>query len=165
MHNTADVLQLFDNYVSNAISAKNHITTLSLDFEKAFDRIGVHVVLRQLKSWGVGNKIFYLVKDYLMNRNIRVQNNSYNSDLYPLKNGIPQGSPLSVVLFIIAFDEVSKIISKYNKVEHNIYADDVVIYSKLNNLPQLQSIFIDILNDLSIWGTSSGGSISYGKCK
>ena len=161
---TTDVLLTFDNYVCNSISAKNHITVLSLDFEKAFDRIGAHVVLRQLKSWNVGKRIFNYVKNFLFNRKIRVLVNNFTSKTQSLNNGIPQGSPLSVVLFIIAFDETSKIISKYNKVEHSIYADDIIIYSKLSNLNELKCILISILHDLSIWALSSGANISYEKC-
>ena len=37
---TADVLLHFDNYVNSALSSSNHVTTMSLDFEKAFDRVG-----------------------------------------------------------------------------------------------------------------------------
>ena len=70
------------------------------------------------------------------------------SDTKPLDNGIPQESSLSVVLFIIFFDETSKIISKYNNIDHSIYADDI-IYSKLNELNVLKDIFVKILKDLS----------------
>ena len=43
---TIDALLHFDNYVTNAISSKNHISSLALDFEKAFDRVGLHIILR-----------------------------------------------------------------------------------------------------------------------
>ena len=52
---------------------------MSIDFEKAFDRIGIHVVRRQLKIWNVGTKIFNYIKKFLINRKIRVQANNYTS--------------------------------------------------------------------------------------
>ena len=121
---TIDALLHF-NYVTNAISSKNHISSLALDFEKAFDRVGLHIILRQLSKWNVGPKIYKFIKSFLSYRNLRVSLNNCNSNIYALANGIPQGSPLSVILFVIAFNEVSEILSRYNKTEHILYADDV----------------------------------------
>ena len=60
--------------------------------------------------------------------------NNCNSNIYALANGIPQESPLAVILFVIAFNEVSEILSRYNKTEHILYADDVLIFTKLSDL-------------------------------
>ena len=57
-----DALLHIDNYVTNALSTRNHVPILSIDFEKAFDRIGAHVILSSLKKWKVGPKIFHYVK-------------------------------------------------------------------------------------------------------
>lgn len=64
---------------------------LSPDFEKAFDRVGVHAVLSQLEFWKIGLKAFQLVKAFMAHRKFRVRVN----------DGIPQCSPLSAVIFII----------------------------------------------------------------
>ena len=61
---TIDALLHFDNYVTNAISSKNHISSLSLDFEKAFDRVDLHIILRQLSKWNVGPKIYKFIKSF-----------------------------------------------------------------------------------------------------
>ena len=161
---TADVLLHFDNYVNSALSSSNHVTTLSLDFEKAFDRVGIHVVLRQLSKWNVGSKIYNFVKNFLCNRKFRIVINSSASSTKPLANGIPQGSPLSVILFIIAFDEVSRILSECKYIEHCLYADDIIIFTKIKDLNVIKETFNNILNNISDWSESSGSSISYSKC-
>lgn len=160
---TSDALLHFEHYVKKAISSRNHVTVLGLDFEKAFDRIGVHVVLRQLSKWGIGTKIFNFIKGFLTNRTFRVKINNIFSDRVSLYNGIAQGSPISVLFFIIAFDEISNIIEKYN-VEYSLYADDVLIYSKNNNLDVVRKNFTDILDDISDWALNSGACVSYQKC-
>ena len=81
-----------------------------------------------------------------------------------LANGIRQGSPLSVVLFMNAFDEVSKILSESKYIEHCLYADDIIIFTKLKDLNVIKETFNNILNNLSDWSESSGSSISYSKC-
>ena len=162
---TTDVLLHLQHYVSNALSAKNHITILATDFEKAFDRIGAHIVLQQLSKWGVGQGTFNVVKAFLTHRHFRVKINSAISKTYPLHNGIPQGSPLSVVLFIIAFEQLSRILLKYKTVEHSIYADDAIIFTKVTDMVKVESIFCNILKDIKEWGKISGANLSIEKCK
>ena len=61
---TNDILLHLQHFVSNALSSRDHVTILANDFEKAFDRIGAHIVLQQLAIWGVGQKIFNTVKPF-----------------------------------------------------------------------------------------------------
>ena len=161
---TSDVLLHFDNFVTNSLSSRNHISTLALDFEKAFDRIGSHVVLRQLKKWNIGPKIYNLIKHFLSNRKFRVTIQNNTSAIVPLFNGIPQGSPLSVILFIIAFNEISVILSRHQHIKHTLYADDVLIFTKILDLNIVTNLFFEILNDLSHWSQTSGANIAYNKC-
>ena len=160
---TNDVLLLFDNFVTQALSSSNHITTLSIDFQKAFDRIGIHIILRQLQKWKVGSKIYNFVKSFLTNRKFKVIINNTSSIIKPLSNGIPQGSPLSVVMFIIAFDEISQILSQCKLINHCLYADDLIIFTKILDLNKVTETFNDILDKLSFWSDSSGACISYEK--
>ena len=101
-----------------------------INFEKAFDRIGAHVILSSLKKWKVGPKIFHYVKSYLNGRSFRVKINGSYSALFPLHNGISQSSPLSVMLFKIVFNELSLMINKSQYIDHCIYADDLYIFAK-----------------------------------
>jgi len=74
-------------------------------------------------------------------RSIRVRVNNTLSKFYTLYNGIPQGSPLSVVLFTIAFQSFSNIILKHKKIELSIYADDALIFSKPKDTKALNNTF------------------------
>uniref|UniRef100_A0A0K8W3B0 RNA-directed DNA polymerase from mobile element jockey n=1 Tax=Bactrocera latifrons TaxID=174628 RepID=A0A0K8W3B0_BACLA len=129
---TIDALLLFENHASSALANRNHLSALSIDFEKAFDRVGVHVVLRQLEKWGIGCHILRLIQSFLTNRRFVCKVNNTLSDPFTLHNGIPQGSPLSVSLFIAAFNEVSHIINKYINIDHICYADDVLMAVAVN---------------------------------
>ena len=90
-----DALLHIDNYVTNALSSRNHAPILSIDFEKSFDRIGVHVIISSLKKWKVGPKIFNYVKSYLNGRNFRVKINGTHSALRLDKSSSSESSPLA----------------------------------------------------------------------
>lgn len=161
---TDDVLIYLQHFISKALSSRNHVSILSTDFEKAFDRIGIHVILQQLVNWKIGNNMYSIIKNFLSNRKLKVRINGYVSRTLPLNNGIPQGSPLSVVLFIIAFNEFSKIISSQKHIEHAIYADDAVIFTKNNDNNKVKDIFSETLKKIDEWGTKSGAKLSIEKC-
>ena len=159
----ADALLHIDHYVNSALSAAQHVTILSIDFEKAFDRIGSHVILKTLKNWGVGPKMFNFIKSYLTNRRIRVRVNNTYSNIFQLYNGIPQGSPLSVVLFSIAFNEISKIINCHTNLDHCLYADDLYIMCKYIDNHNTNLALSRVVKDILNWGENSGTKISLNK--
>lgn len=160
-----DALLHIDCHVSKALSTRNHTSILSIDFEKAFDRIGSHVILKTLHQWKVGPKIFGFIKAFLQHRKIRARVNGVYSSLYPLVNGIPQGSPLSVLLFSIAFNELSSILSKNNRISHCIYADDLYILSNIKNNNESNHVLENTLKEIEKWTLISGAKISFEKTK
>ncbi|XP_049306064.1 RNA-directed DNA polymerase from mobile element jockey isoform X1 [Bactrocera dorsalis] len=90
---TTDALLHVDHFISNALSSKNHVSLLSLDFQKAFDRIETPVVLRQLDKWKIGPKMYNFIKSFLSNRKLSVLISNTRSSIFPLDNGTPQGPP------------------------------------------------------------------------
>lgn len=86
---TIDSLVHLDHYISNALTNKNHISLMPLDFLKAFDRIGIHIVLRQLTKWKVGPRILNFIKSFLSHRKRSVLISNTRSSILPLDNGTP----------------------------------------------------------------------------
>ena len=125
----------------------------------------MHIVLSKLKTWGIGKKIFGYVKSFLTNRKFFTKTNNIFSSAYPLHNGIPQGSPLSVVLFIIAFDDISTILNKYTLLDSCFYADDISILTKVNNVNECKNLLSNAINDILVWSNASGAKLSLNKCK
>ena len=58
---------------STSIAFKNHLTIISLDFEKAYDKIGIHTVIDQLISWKLGPYIINYVINFMANRKFVVK--------------------------------------------------------------------------------------------
>jgi len=91
-------------------------------------------VLSRLQLWGIGPRLYNLVEAFMTNSIFKVRFNDKTSSSPNLLNGIPQGSPLSVVLFIIAFDHVNLRLARYKKISLSLYADDIIIFTKEKNL-------------------------------
>ncbi|XP_075157695.1 uncharacterized protein LOC142230962 [Haematobia irritans] len=162
---TLDALTYIDHLTASTISHRGHLSILSIDFEKAFDRIGVHTIIEQLLEWKLGNKIVNYVFAFLTNRKIRVRVNNTYSSIMPLHNGIPQGSPLSVVLFQIATERLNRIISTHKYFKHVIYADDLYIVIKHKVNVDLQEEIDDLFTSIDDWCRSTGSKISFSKTK
>jgi len=72
--------QSIDHLLARAISRRYHASIISLDFAKAFDRIGIQSILNQLAIWKTGPKITNYIKNYMTNRKILAR---IKSDLSP----------------------------------------------------------------------------------
>lgn len=110
--NSLDVLSFIDYIATKALSTSNHVFGIAIDFEKPLDRIGAHT--NQLIKWKLGKKIISYINSFLGNKKLRVLLNGYYLNSYSLQNGIPQGSPLPVVLFQIAFEKLNKNLLYFN---------------------------------------------------
>ena len=160
-----DVLLFLDHTILDSITSKKHISIISLDFTKAFDKIGIHSVIDQLKTWKVGPKIINYVYNFLSNRKIIVRVGKYYSSTRPLHNGIPQGSPLSVILFLIAYNRLADIMSTYKEIQFCAYADDFNIIIKNNRDKNITTDLNSLFQDLNNWCLYSGAVLSIAKSK
>lgn len=162
---TIDPLLYIDSQITTSLSRRKHISIISLDFERAFDRIGIHAVIDQLSSWKMGPHIVNYIKNFMTNRKIIVRLGNCYSSPHPLYNGIPQGSPLSVILFLIAYNKLCNIISFHKEIDFIAYADDFNLFIKSdkrkNPVIDLNRLFCDIEN----WSSISGAILSTSKCK
>lgn len=159
-----NIMQL-DFLISKALAKNSHISLIALDFAKAYDKIGVHSLVDQLKIWKVGPRIINYIINYMNNRKIQVKVNGHLSRKYPLQNGIPQGSPLSVVLFLIAYNRLCEIIKIQKSVDFYAYADDFYLIPKLSKLKNQNIDLINLFGNIDEWCRQSGAELSVTKCK
>jgi len=106
-----DSLLYVEHIASRSIALKKHLTIISLDFTKGFDKNGIYTVIQQLHVWKIGARIINYVKNLMTNRKIIVKTDTYLSNTFPLNNVIPQGSPIFVILLLIAYNSPTNIIS------------------------------------------------------
>ena len=99
-----------------------------------------------MNEWGIPKSILELIKSFLMNRKVTVKVDGYFSSTFSLDNGVPQGSPLSVVLYTIYANSLAKAIENVPGIDYvGMYADNIFaitsgcheeVCTNLNNLDQ-----------------------------
>ena len=138
------VLQLiiFLQAIYNNVDKNTDCYALYLDFSKAFDSVSHATLLAKLRLFGIGGSLLSLLSSYLTNRVQRVKLNNITSASLPVTSGVPQGSILGPLLFLVFINDLP------TQVSHSqilLYADDPKLIH--NNLLQMQN---DILA-LSQW--------------
>ena len=101
-----------------------------LDLSKAFDTLDHEILLYKLKYYGFHSEALDFMKSYLLNRKQYVEFEDVSSDLMPLTVGVPQGSILGPLLFIIYINDLVYATAQFHPV---IYADDSTLMATLNS--------------------------------
>ena len=98
-----------------------------LDISKAFDKVWHDGLLFKLKTYGVEGDLLLLLKNYLKNRKQRVVLNCQTSEWRKINSGVPQGSVLGPLLFLIYINDLPDGITSICK----IFADDTSLFLKV----------------------------------
>ena len=120
-------LELTDKIYTNLDDKKNPLA-IFLDLSKAFDTIDHSILLYKLQHYGIKNTALNWFSSYLTNRSQYVQYNDQESSLSHITTGVPQGSILGPLLFIIYMNDIHKVTDKFNFV---LYADDTSLVEPL----------------------------------
>ena len=101
------------------------VRSVYLDMSKAFDKVWHEGLIFKLKQNGIDGNLLTLLTDYLSNRRQRVVLNGKNSDWAPIQSGVPQGSVLGPLLFLLFINDLEAGIISQIK----FFADDTSLYS------------------------------------
>ena len=120
LHSTIHPLTLFINQISECLNKKEHAIAIFCDLKKAFDTVDFEILLKKLHNIGVRGTELLWFQDYLCNRKQFVSINGVNSHLRKILFGVPQGSILGPLLFLIYINDLSKCTTLYK----SLFADD-----------------------------------------
>ena len=96
-----------------------------LDLSAAFDTKDHSILLERLSSWfGITSTSLSWIQSYLLNRSFYVNVENAKSSVFQLLYGVPQGSVLGPLLFILYTTPLSTVISKSSAYHHHLYSDD-----------------------------------------
>ena len=104
-----------------------NIDCIYLDFRKAFDTVPHKRLLNKLSSYGICGQVKMWIESFLSDRQQSVRIGSSFSSISPVTSGIPQGSVLGPVLFLIFINDLPEVVSSIVK----LFADDTKIYNEI----------------------------------
>ena len=119
-----------------------------IDLSKAFDTISHSNLLRKLPQYGICDEELGWFKDYLFHRSVVVSYGSCLSDKQDILTGVPQGSILGPLLFIIFFNDITDMIEVAKIVK---YADDSVIYVADKDVGVINSKLTKDMDAIAKW--------------
>ena len=119
-----------------------------IDLRKAFDTVNHNILLTKLEHYGIRGIAVNWFKSYLTNRKQYVFLNGESSKLQQITCGVPQGSVLGPLLFLLYINDlpnVSKVLKFY------LFADDTNIFYEADSLIKLQQVINKELKELRTW--------------
>ena len=122
-----------------------------LDFAKAFDKVDHGILLHKLKDLGITGKLGVWFFHFLSNRPHFVRLPGGVSNDHPVISGVPQGTVLGPLLFLITISDINKDISSSKLIS---FADDTRIYSKIAEVSDCDNLQYD-LNMIYDWAITS----------
>ena len=133
------------HFVYSQINKKSNCDNIYFDFSKAFDKIPIDILLSKLGKFNLDNHMINFISALLTGRMQIVSVNGILSDALDITSGVPQGSPLSPILFNIFINDLMdlKLNSKFCG-----YADDVKIFNTPGILLQAD---VDMISSWAIY--------------
>ena len=147
-HSTNHALIDIVEKIRHALDNKEYVCGIFVDLQKAFDTVNHSILLHKLSSYGVRGTAHDWIKSYLSNRSQFVSILGYESKTLPQPHGVPQGSVLGPLLFLIYLNDLNKAI-KHSRVYH--FADDTNLLNVSSSPKQMQKRINLDLKQLYHW--------------
>ena len=158
---TVDQLISTYNDVTGMVDQGRVVDLVFFDYSKAFDSVPHGVLLDKLYNLGIDGNILHWIRGFLTGRTMRVKVGCALSESFAVTSGVPQGSVLGPLLFLIF---VNHVISNVNCF-HKIFADDIKLYVGMEvssesidgPIPNFQQCINRLITNSSSWGLKMNG--------
>ena len=143
------LIEIYNTFCS-AITKNKEIRIVFLDISKAFDRVWHKGLKFKLKKWGISGTLLTWFKDYLTDRFQRVIINGQFSEWCKISAGVPQGSVLGPLLFLVFINDITDVITNYSI---RLFADDTWLFIEVDNREGAALLLNDDLKKIENWSS------------
>ena len=153
-HSCENAVQELLSAITKGFDHKEYTAALFLNLSKAFDTLNHNILFQKLGLYGIRGLCLDWLKHYLLNRRLSVKcvvgepSELSLSTEYPLEFGIPQGSCLGPLLFLVYCNDLPRNLSFCNSI---LFVDDTTLYKSHKNLRYLKWCIQEELNQLLDW--------------
>ena len=159
-HSTSHSLIEITETIKESIDNGKFGCGIFIDLKKAFDTVNHQILLTKLEHYGVRGTPLKWFESYLSNRKQYVFYNGVSSDIETITCGVPQGSVLGPLLFLIYVNDLPNI---SEKLDFFLFADDTNIYYDSSDLLELENTVNEELKKLSLWLNVNRLALNVGK--
>ena len=147
----SELLAHYDDLLTN-LSQGNDVDVIYLDFAKAFDKVDHRVLLKKIRALGISGKLYKWIKSFLSNRFQKVVVDGAHSYITLVISGVPQGTVLGPILFLIYLNDINSSIENGSAIRS--FADDSRLLKAIASSEDSSSLQLDLQNVIS-WATTN----------
>lgn len=157
---TFDALNTLNEEIFSTLDSKHSLLNIYIDFSKAFDIVNHDILLNKLHHYGIRGIIHDWFRDYLSQRTQSIILSQHVSSSSSITCGVPQGSVLGPILFLIYINDLPNIFSNLKSI---LFADDSTLYLTGDNITEMINTANNDLQTLYTWCLSNRLTINSDK--
>jgi len=155
------LLKLTDDW-TKALDENDQVDIIYTDFEKAFDKVPHRRLISKLQGYGLSDSIINWIRAFLTSRFQQVRINGVASDQKPVQSGIPQGSVLGPLLFVIYINDLPSACGDSSNLF--LFADDAKMYKCIKSIVDYTNLN-NTCKELFSWSERWMMKLNVSKCK
>ena len=147
--------------LAKGIDLGEQIDLILLDFSKAFDKVPHKRLLYKAEYYGISRSTLWWIRDFLSSRNQRVIVDGKSSHTAPVRSGVPQGSVLGPLVFLLFINDLPDYVQSSTV---RLFSDDCILYRKIQNEADSKLLQED-MNNLLRWESDWQMEFHPSKCQ